>query len=105
MATNTYKRLYKGQPGTSAAAIITPASGETIWVVKWDAWLPATASAAVTLTLYDTGTGDADTLEQVILNPGDKAEWEGKWLFRNADSQNMQAKASAATAIALMVYG
>src|SRR3954462_8862229 len=99
---NAYKRLYKGQPSTSTAALYT-VPGSTSAIVKHMRIVNPT-SAYVSIDLYESGTADADRISPTVnIGPGEWAEWDGTITL--AAASTIQAKASAATSLTVTIYG
>lgn len=98
----TYKKLYQGQPGTSAATIYT-APASTAAIVKSIRIVNTTASAA-TIKLFQSGTADTNViLPATSIDAGGFAEFDGTLTLAAADT--LAAQAGTATAITVTVYG
>ena len=97
-----YKKLYQGQPGTSAATVYT-VPGSTTAIVK-HVRAVNTSGATTTIKLFHDGTADANViLPAVTLGSGEWCEFDGAILMEAADT--LAAQAGAATSITLTVYG
>lgn len=97
-----YKRLYKGQPGTGAAAVYT-VPGATSAIVKSIRAVNVSA-VAVSIKLFNGGTTDADCIfPAIVLQPGEHLEWDGTITMAAADT--IAAQASVAASITLTIHG
>jgi hypothetical protein len=98
-----YKKLYQGQPGTSAATVYTT-PGATSTVVKHVRAVNTSTTVSATIGLYQDGTAATNrTLPDVVLGPGEWMEWDGLMLAPAAST--IAAVASVATTITLTIYG
>lgn len=99
---DAFKKLYQGQPGTSAATLYTvPAATSTI--VKHIRVANPTATDR-TIKLWHDGTADAQViLPAVTVQAGGWAEFDGVILMEAADT--LSGQASAATALTVTIYG
>lgn len=96
----TYKTLYSGQPGTSAATVYTAPSAAIIKNMV----MVNVAAVPVTIKLFQGGTTDAKCIQPAItLGPGEWAEWDGSKTMATGDT--IAAQASAATSITLTIDG
>lgn len=100
--TETYKKLYQGQPGTGAAAVYT-VPGATSAIVKHVKAVNVSA-VPVTIKLFESGTVDANCIVPAItLGAGEFLEWDGTITLAAADT--LAAQASAAASITLTING
>lgn len=99
---DAFKKLYQGQPGTSATTLYTvPAS--TAVIIKHIRVTNPTASDR-TVKLWHDGTADANViLPAATVLAGGWAEFDGTILMEAADT--LSGQASAATALTVTVYG
>jgi hypothetical protein len=100
--TDTYKKIYQGQPGTSASTLFTVDSGKQmivkhIRVVNND-------STARTIKLWHDGTAAVNViLPATSVRAGGWAEFDGTITLEASDSFSGQA--SAAAQVTVTIYG
>lgn len=100
--TDTYKKLYQGQPGTSATTLYTvPAATQAI--VKHIRIVNNDTSAR-TIKLWHDGTADANViLPATPVRAGGWAEFDGTITLEASDSFSGQA--SVASTVTVTIYG
>jgi hypothetical protein len=100
--TDTYKKIYQGQPGTSATTLYTVPSAtqaiiKHIRIVNND-------STARTIKLWHDGTAAANViLPATSVRAGGWAEFDGTITLEASDSFSGQA--SAAAQVTVTIYG
>lgn len=101
---NTFKKLYQGQPGTSAATIYTAPAGTQTIIKEVRAVVPSNAPAGATIGLFDGGLTDANRIwPDLPLAPGEMAVEDG--LEELQPGGTLAAVASVAGRVTLTVYG
>jgi hypothetical protein len=101
--TDTFKKLYQGQPGIAAATIYTvPAATQAI--VK-QIRVVNTGAVAASLTLWHGATNVAATqiLPPVTLQPGEWGEFDG--LIVGSAAELFGALATVAATLTVTMYG
>lgn len=101
---DTYKRLYQGVAGTTAAAAYT-VPGSTSAIVK-SMRIVNYSGAAATIKLWHGTGGAADAnviLPEVSVDAGGFAEFDGTLTMAAADI--IYAQAGTVTSITLTIYG
>jgi hypothetical protein len=105
---DSFKRLYKGQPGTSAATVYTVPAGKQAIIKQIRAVLVAGADSSI--GLFNGGT-DADDriLPDVPLRAGSGDEADGYLVDDGTltldEGDTIAAVAGHAAAVTLMIYG
>lgn len=101
---NVFKKLYQGQPGTSAATIYTTPAGTQTIVKEIRALVPSNAAGGSTIGLFHGGTSDANRIwPDEPLAPGEMAIEDG--LIELQPAETLAAIASVASRVTLTVYG
>lgn len=97
------KKLYQGQPGTSAATVYTAPAGGGV-AIRHVRAVNTSQSQASSIRLYDGGTAAANMiLPDVPLGPGEHCEEDA--LFTLAPGVVWAAQQSVSGIITLTIYG
>lgn len=100
---DAYKKLYQGQPGTTAATLATvPAS--TTWIIRHIRVVNTHASAAQTIELWHDGTTDAEKILGAVTIPVDDTYTEDCFICAEA-ADTIAGKASIASEVTVTLYG
>jgi hypothetical protein len=99
-----YKKLYQGQPGTSAAIVYTaPSTAGSSVIIKHIRAVNSTETAA-SIGLFHDGTAAGNRiLPNVPLGPGETLIDDSLYTLEPSDT--LAAIASVATTITLTIYG
>jgi hypothetical protein len=101
---NTYKKLYQGQPGVSAATIYTAPAGTQVIIKSVRALVPSNAANGSTIGLFHGGLTDANRLwPDYPLAPGEMAKEED--LVELQPGETLAAVASVASRVTVTVFG
>jgi hypothetical protein len=99
---DTFKVLYQGQPGTTAAQVYSPGSLKSA-VIKHMGFVNTTGTDR-TLTIYVNGSAGTNLWKPAMTIVADgSGEWDGTLALGATDA--IQMKASAATAITVTIEG
>jgi hypothetical protein len=101
--TDTFKKLYQGQPGTSSAALYTvPGSTQTV-IKQIRVVNVGTVPASIKLWHGATAVDGTVILPDVTLQPGEWGEFDGLIVAQAAEI--IHGKASVAATFTVTMYG
>jgi hypothetical protein len=101
--TDTFKKLYQGQPGTSATTLYT-VPGSTTAIVKHISIVNTASGSTHTIRLWHDGTANSNLILPVVtMASGGFATFDGTILMEASDT--LSAQADAGTVLTVTVYG
>lgn len=103
MATQTYKRLAKGQLAATAGTLYT-APGSTTTYVKGIV-LFNTGNSSETVKIYEAGTGTSDQIVERILASKETIEWQPPYPLIVSAAGTISGLATDAATVNYWLYG
>lgn len=100
---DTYKKLYQGQPGNTAATLATVGASET-WIIRHIRVVNTHATDAQTIELWHDGTTDATKILGAISIDADDTYTEDCFICAEPND-TIAGKASVATEVTVTLYG
>lgn len=101
--TDTYKKLYQGQPSSTATTLYTVPSGKSA-IIKHIAIVNTATGSNHTIKMWHDGTANTNLILPVVtLVSGGFATFDGTLLMEASDT--LSAQADAATSLTVTVYG